>query len=197
MKSGWITGVVWVVFVGLTAKGLAAPILPPEPWEQLLAEAKKAYLQGDLVKTQRLLQEALSEAERLGPEDPSVAVCLYNLARVQADSGHYEVAEPLLQRTVAILAKVWGADNPRVAVAQVSLADVRVAQKRLADAEPLYQSAVAALEKSLGREHTMVGLALERYAVLLRKASRPGEAEPLEARARDIRVKPPQPPRVP
>jgi hypothetical protein len=173
MKMMGITVVVWVLFASLAPSVTATP---PPTWQQLLEDAKKAYQKGDKVQTEKLLQQALSEAERLGPDHPSLAVCLYNLARVQADMGRFEAAEPLLLRTVTILAGVWGADNPRVSVAQLSLADVRVAQNHFADAEPLY---------------------LDHYAALLRKAGRPAEAEPLEARVRDIRGKQSPPPRTP
>jgi hypothetical protein len=180
---GWVT---WLVWQPLMARQMAAV---SEPWEQSLDDAKRAYQAGDAVRAEELSEQALSEAEKLGPEHPAVGISLHNLARLNIEKGKADVAEAMQTRAVNVLAKVWGPDSSRVALAKVALADAHTSRDRFAVAEPLYQSAAAALEKSVGPKHPMYVMSLERYAAMLRKAGRAEEAESQEARVRDIRAR--------
>ncbi len=51
----------------------------------------------------------------LGPEHSSVAASLNNLAGLYYRQGNYAEAEPLLQRTLAIVEKALGPEHPHVA----------------------------------------------------------------------------------
>jgi hypothetical protein len=50
----------------------------------------------------------------LGPEHPDVGQCLYNLAELHRAQHRYAQAEPLYQRSLAILEKGLGANHPQV-----------------------------------------------------------------------------------
>src|SRR5262245_57862929 len=112
------------VILSLLVSGLAwcataaADPMPPDPWQHIAEDAKKAHKNGDKAQAEKLLQQSLQEAEKLGPEHPAVAVCLHNLSRLFTEQGKFTEAEPLMQRAVAILNKNWGPDNPRVVFAQ-------------------------------------------------------------------------------
>ncbi|HEY6284719.1 MAG TPA: tetratricopeptide repeat protein [Ktedonobacteraceae bacterium] len=50
-----------------------------------------------------MLKRALTIWEReLGPEDPNIASCLSNLAKLYTLQGKYEQAEPLYQRALSV-----------------------------------------------------------------------------------------------
>ncbi len=51
----------------------------------------------------------------LGPEHPDVATSLNNLAGLYYDQGRYAEAEPLYQRSLAIVEKALGPEHPHVA----------------------------------------------------------------------------------
>jgi tetratricopeptide (TPR) repeat protein len=67
--------------------------------------------------------------------------------------GHYAEAEPLYQRSLAIVEKALGPEHPHVAPILNNLAELYRAQGRYIEAEPLYQRALAIDEKALGPDH--------------------------------------------
>ena len=79
----------------------------------------------------------------LGPDHPSVASALNNLASLYKEEARYADAEPLYKRALAIREKALGPDHPDVAQSLNNLADLYSAQGRHADAEPLYKRARA------------------------------------------------------
>ena len=61
-------------------------------------------------------REALELGEQeFGPEHPTTAIFLNNLAELYRVQGRYEAAEPLLKRTLAVFEKALGPDHPDVA----------------------------------------------------------------------------------
>ena len=60
-------------------------------------------------------KQALEAAETLGPDHPSVATSLNNLAELYRVQGQYAQAEPLYKRSLAIREKALGPDHPDVA----------------------------------------------------------------------------------
>jgi tetratricopeptide (TPR) repeat protein len=53
----------------------------------------------------------------LGPDHPNTAISLINLAALYFNQGKYEEAEPLYQRSLAILEKTLPPDHPTIALA--------------------------------------------------------------------------------
>ncbi len=63
-----------------------------------------------------LWREALELGEReFGPDHPTTATLLNNLAGLYRAQGRYEAAEPLYKRSLAVLEKALGPDHPNVA----------------------------------------------------------------------------------
>jgi tetratricopeptide (TPR) repeat protein len=127
--------------------------------------------------------------EALGPEHPDVAQSLNNLAELYRAQGRYVEAEPLYKRALTIDENALGPDHPNLATDLNNLALLYQAQGHYAQAEPLYQRSLAIWEKALGPEHPDVATSLENYAALLRQTARTDEAERMEARAKAIRAK--------
>jgi tetratricopeptide (TPR) repeat protein len=153
-----------------------------------LADAQKRGL--DLFQAGRYadalphLEKALDLAEALrGPEDPSIAVDLNNLAETQRQLAHYDRAEQLYLRAIMIDEKERGAADPGLATSLNNLALVYKAQQRFPEAEKLYLRSLSILERALGPSHTDVAKSLNNLAVLYRSEGQPEKARPLQQRA--------------
>ena len=90
-----------------------------------------------------------SDARQLGPDHPSIAIQLNNLALLYQDSGRYAEAEPLYERALAIDEKALGSDHPNLAIPLSNLALLCLASGRYPEVAPLYKRAITILEKTL------------------------------------------------
>ena len=91
--------------------------------------------------------------QHLGPQHPSTATSLNNLAGLYRRQGKYGDAEPLYVRALAIDEKALGAMHPDVAIDLNNLALLYGNQGKYGDAEPLYVRALAIHEQHLGPQH--------------------------------------------
>ncbi len=74
------------------------------------------YRQGRYAEAEPHAKEALRlGTEELGPNDPTTAALIDNLALLYEAQGHYAEAEPLHQRSLAIKEKTLGPEHPDVA----------------------------------------------------------------------------------
>jgi len=84
----------------------------------------------------------------LGPEHPSVAVGLNNLAGLYQDQGKYAEAEPLYQRALAIAELTLGPAHPNVATSLENYASLLRKTNRNAEADKLEERARAIRAKA-------------------------------------------------
>ena len=92
-------------------------------WETLNGEVISLYRQGRYDRAVVVAKKALQVAEQtLGPDHPSVATSLNNLAMLYDTQGQYAQAEPLYTRSLAIGEKALGPDHPDVATSLENLA---------------------------------------------------------------------------
>ena len=75
------------------------------------------------------------QEKTLGPEHPSFATTLCNLAGVYSDTGRYAEADRLFQQVRAILEKTLGPEHPSFAITLHELARVYRDTGRYAEAE--------------------------------------------------------------
>ncbi len=98
------------------------------------------YQQGRYSEAEPYAKEALRlGTEELGPNDPTTALLLNDLALIYQAQGRYAEAEPLYQRALAIDETALGPEHPHVAASLNNLAGLYRAQGRYVEAEPLYQ----------------------------------------------------------
>src|SRR5204863_120894 len=98
-----------------------------------------------------LYQCALAiKEEQLGPEHPSTASSLNNLAYLYQTQGKYNEAEPLYRRALAIKEEQLGPEHPSMANSLNNLAALYYAQGKYNEAEPLYRRALAIKKQQLG-----------------------------------------------
>ena len=125
---------------------------------------------------------AITEAQ-LGPDHPSTATSLNNLAELHRSMGRYGEAEPLYQRALAIKEAQLGPDHPSTATSLNNLAELYRSMGRYGEAEPLSRRALAINEAQLGPDHPSTANSLNNLAALYDSMGRYGEAEPLYRRA--------------
>ncbi|MCX5959108.1 MAG: tetratricopeptide repeat protein [Cyanobacteria bacterium] len=146
--------------------------------------ARVAWHQAAFAEALKWYQLALELGElRLGPNHPSTAGAINNLAGLLQDTNHLADAEPLMSRALAIDEASYGPDHPAVARDLNNLALMLQATNRLADAEPLMRRALAIDEASYGNDHPVVAGDLNNLAQLLQATNRLADAEPLMRRA--------------
>jgi tetratricopeptide (TPR) repeat protein len=127
--------------------------------------------------------------EKLGPEHPSVATTLNNLAALYSYMGAYEKALPLYQRALDIREKMLGPQHPSVATTLNNLAALYSYMGAYEKALPLYQRALYIREKVLGPQHPDVANSLNNLALLYKNIGDYEQALPLYQMALDIREK--------
>jgi CHAT domain-containing protein/tetratricopeptide (TPR) repeat protein len=133
------------------------------------------------------VERALEIRQRvLGPEHPSFAHALNNLAVLHRDKGDYARAEPLFIRGLAIRERALGPEHPDVAQSLNNLAGLYLNKGAYAKAELLHRRALSIWEKALGPEHFQVAGSLNNLGVLYRNKGDYVTAEPLLQRARSI-----------
>jgi tetratricopeptide (TPR) repeat protein len=141
-------------------------------------------LRAQYAEAEPLYQRAIAIGEQvLGPEHPTLATYLNNLALLYKDQGKYEQVEPLYQRALAIGEQVLGPEHPTLATYLNNLASLYQEQGKYEQAEPLYQRAIAIGEQVLGPEHPDLAVWLNNLAELYREQGKYEQAEPLFQRA--------------
>jgi len=95
---------------------------------------------------------AIREAQ-LGPEHPSTATSLNNLAVLLESMGEYGDARPLYERALAIDEKALGPEHPDTAIDLNNLALLLKSMGEYGDARPLFERALSICETSLGTDH--------------------------------------------
>ena len=113
-------------------------------WDILNDEVKELYRTGQYVRAVVVGKKALKVAEEIvGPDHPSVATSLNNLALLYFNQGQYAASEPLYKRALSIDEKALGPDHPSVARSLNNLArfyratgqilEAQVLERRLSD----------------------------------------------------------------
>ncbi|MGZ6266731.1 MAG: tetratricopeptide repeat protein [Candidatus Limnocylindrales bacterium] len=135
-----------------------------------------------------LLRRALAIDEAsYGPDHPTVAIRLNNVASLLQATNRLGEAEPLMRRALAIDEASYGPDHPNVAIDLNNLAQLLKATNRLGEAEPLSRRDLEIfLQFTLktGHEHPHLRAAINNYTGLLAAMGR-SEAE-IQARLEEI-----------
>ena len=146
-----------------------------------------SYAKARYAEAEPLMRRAIEISElRCGPDDPTVATSIGNLALLLGDINRVGDAEPLLRRALAIDEVRFGPNHPKVAIRLSNLAELLRNTNRLDEAERHIRRAVAIDEASLGPNHPNVAIRLNNLAGLLEQKNRRAEAEPLYRRALTI-----------
>ena len=139
-----------------------------------LGLARVAKHQAAFAEALKWHQLSLAQSEnRLGPNHPSTATALNNLALVLKATNRLSEAEPLMRRVLAIDEASYGNDHPNVARDLNNLASQLYATNRLAEAEPLMRRMVEifiAFQRH-GYQHPNLEAGVDNYITLLQEMS--------------------------
>ena len=144
-------------------------------------------------RSRRSLEDARQAVHRVGavrgPDHPSVATSLNNLAELLRAQGYFDEARPLYERSLGIREKSLGPDHPEVATSLNNLAALFLEEGQFDEARPLLERSLGIWEKSLGPDHPSVALSLNNLAELLSAQGQFEEARPLHERSLGIKEK--------
>lgn len=128
-------------------------------------------------------RELAEKQAKLGPDDPSLAIELNNLAEANRLAGHLDVAEGLYQRAIALDESGGPKTASGLATGLNNLALLYRAQGRLAEAEKLHTRSLSLLENALGPNQPEVARSLNNLAALYKQEGKLTEARALQERA--------------
>ena len=112
---------------------------------------------GRYKEAEPLYVQALGLMEKnLGPDHPSVATALNNLAELYRAHGRYAEAELLHRRALGIREKALGPNHPEVAQSLSNLGRILDLRGQLDAAEKLYLRALAIRRNALASNHPAV-----------------------------------------
>lgn len=132
-------------------------------------------------------KELVAIAQRvLGPEHPTVAATLNNLAVLYKELGRFSEAVPLYQSSLGIREKALGSNHPDVASSLNNLANLYGEQGNYGEALPLYQRSLQIREQALSPNHPDVGLSVHNLAVMYHLQGNLPVALPLYQRSMNI-----------
>ncbi|MBD2553967.1 tetratricopeptide repeat protein [Limnothrix sp. FACHB-708] len=142
------------------------------------ALARLAEGQGLWDEAEQHYSDCLSTTERrFGPDHPTTATSLNDLAGLYYSQGRYEAAEPLFRRSLEIREQVLGVDHPDTAQSLNSLANLYQSQGRYEAAEPLYRRSLEIREQVLGVDHPDTAISLNSLAHLYKSQGQYKAAE--------------------
>ncbi|MEV4993316.1 tetratricopeptide repeat protein [Streptomyces niveus] len=162
--------------------------LTPSPGDEL---AQLLGTTGSFLRSRGQARQALPLEQRalmiteaaLGPDHPSTAIRLGNLAGTLSDLGRRAEALPLEERALVITEAALGPDHPSTALRLGNLARTLGELGRYEEALPLDQRALVITEAALGPDHPDTATSLGNLARTLSDLGRYEESLPLEERA--------------
>jgi CHAT domain-containing protein/HEPN domain-containing protein len=165
----------------------------PSP-DARLREARTAYDEAITLVRAGKYAEAVVRCEQavmlreavLGGSQPPVAEALNLLGELHRLRGHFDRAEPLLQRGLAIREATLGKSHPDVASSLVHLGLLHQSRGLYGQAGQLFQRALAIQEAALDKNPFEVAVTLNNLALVYQVQGLFSRAEPLYLRAHAI-----------
>ena len=169
-------------------------LLTPEQAAQL-AEVRRLRFEGITAAKARWYADAEGfyrqalrlHEEALGEDDPTIMESLGTLIYEFCRRGRHAEAEPLIDRSLALLRQKPRLEHRGILGMLDRLAETCRERGDYSSSEQYYMRVLAAREELLGRDHPRVASTLESHAALLREMGRGAEAETFAGRARAIR----------
>ena len=131
-----------------TVPGTNTAAVEQNTWKQLTTNADAAAKRGDKAEAEQAYKDAMTEAEKLGANNPAQAEAIANLANFYYVQGAGGQADELYKKSLALHEKNLGKEHVELVVDLVGLARVSNSQKKYAGASAYYQRAIAILKKA-------------------------------------------------
>ena len=147
-------------------------------WRQLQDQAQEAFDRRDFARAERLVREALLEADAsLGAYHRATEDSLDLLSLTLRVEKRPEEALPFAQRLVSVRTRRYGARDVHTAVALHNNAEILIALGRLDAAEESQEAAVEIFTVKLGPDHFNTAAGLHNLGAIRLKQKRYAEAE--------------------
>ena len=171
-RAIWCTTLAWVISWPLAVHGQEAF------WKAKNDGGWKAAKRSDYSEAKKLLQQAIEEAEKLGTNDPRLALSQANLAWVYNRQGDSAQADELARKCQQIVEKNPEAKGLIPARTLNTLALIHQDRQEFAKSESLFQGALTILgkEKGISEDHPVVGQVQSNLAKLYDLQGRFNEA---------------------
>ena len=156
------------------------------PWDKSMTEVQEAIRRDEFAYAEKLLIEALSQAEMWEKSDQRLATVLYNLGEVYRKQQEFAKAEPYFWKALPIWAKSFGAEHPEMVKGLTSLTLIYTSKRQYTKAELLIKQALKIQEKAFGLEHPNLLPSLKQYSDLLKLMNRQERADKIERRIKNI-----------
>lgn len=149
----------------------------------------EAYRRADYAKAEEEYQAATREAEKLGPENVMVIICLRSLAQVYVAQDKMSEAEMTYQKRIALADKSLQRDPAYQITVYDDLATFYILENRISDAKPVIERAILSTQRVYGADDMRVAEKLDYYASLLKAKKQDVAASEMENQAARIREK--------
>jgi tetratricopeptide (TPR) repeat protein len=147
--------------------GLEMPpvaLRPDQHWQADLTAGKKAAYERRFEDAERLLREALKNAEGIFPSANPIAVTNQELANIYIVQQKFPKAEDLLTKAIASLHARPGAQPLDAVMLTNTLGTLYLMEGKGHDAEVLYAKNLTDIEANVGPRELQLGMALDRLA---------------------------------
>jgi len=187
--------VVLGVFIGIlcflmvSVNALAQNLTWDLSWEHYAGAAKKAFMQGDYEKAEKLLEASLNKAKKFEKTDYRITITYSNLGLINQVQKKYSRAETYYTKSLNIKRNALPGNDPSIAREINNLATVMVAQGKYPEAEELIKEAISINEKAFGKGSLTVATNLGNLATIYAMEGDYPEAETLYLRVLEIREK--------
>jgi serine/threonine protein kinase/tetratricopeptide (TPR) repeat protein len=145
---------------------------------------------GNSITAREILDKGADKIESELKDQPQIQSSLMEtMGRVYRSLGLYDLAAPILEKSLAIKRQVYGEEHAEVAAGLHTLAVLYDTQGKYQEAESLFRQSLAIKEKVYGKDHVEVAKSLNSIAVVDWNQGKYEEAETLFLRALDIKEK--------
>ena len=163
--------------------------LPPDDPQTLRAMAalgRALEERGAYKEAAAILNDTVEPQSKHEAETADLAVSLNQLAEVQYYLGHYDMADSLNRRSLAIDRQIYGTTHPRIADSLVNLGEIQHDLGHDADAEKYYREALAIKKSWYGEVHPDTATCMAAVGQSLVYQGKYDEAAPFIERALEI-----------
>ncbi|MEM7156638.1 MAG: serine/threonine-protein kinase [Myxococcota bacterium] len=163
-----------------------------DPIREANLDASLGAVKGEAANSEQelaLAQRARELREQvLGPQHPSVAIAVNNLALAHKRAGRFERARELFEQNIALQRELLGEGHPVLAASMNNLANVLREQGEAELALEQHEHALAIRKRALGNAHPYVADSINNIAIHYDLAGDYPRAIELYQQAKDIRI---------
>lgn len=158
----------------------------PQTARTMSALGRALEERGDYDDAVAILNDTVRIQSKRPADLTDLADSLNELAEVQYYLGHYDIADSLNRRTLAIDRQIYGTTHPRIADSLVNLGEIQHDLGRDADAEKYYREALAIKKSWYGEIHPDTATCMAAVGQSLVYQGKYDEAAPFIVRALEI-----------